>query len=171
MPYGYECQEGLGVTPGDPPDLLCTSQAPLVASTPHWGQTQLCHLGGLFDWAFLQGGKLRWASPGHEIWVVWLARAGHIPHPDLPYQSYGIWWTCGHHLVVVGGEKNSQKVILEVWAICKWVAFRPIQEPWRLVNSSGDLSSRRFGLWWSKVLSRSPISGCFLHVKRGALTT
>ena len=97
---------------------------------------------------------MRWASPGHEIWVVWLARAGHIPHPDLPYQSYGIWWTCGHPLVVVGGEKNTQKVILELRAICKWVAFGPIQEPWRLVNSSGDLSSRRFGLWWSKVLSR-----------------
>ena len=97
---------------------------------------------------------MRWASPGHEIRVVWLSRAGHIPHPDLPYQSYGIWWTCGHPLVVVGSEKNTQKVILELRAICKWVAFGPIQEPWRLVNSSGDLSSRRFGLWWSKVLSR-----------------
>ena len=105
---GYECQEGLGVTPGDPPGLLCTSQAPLVASTPHWGQTQLCHLGGLFDWAFLQGGKLRWVPPDHEMRVVWLARAGHIPHPDLPYQSYGIWWTSGHPLVVVGGEKQGQ---------------------------------------------------------------
>ena len=100
--------------------------------------------------------------------VVWLARARHIPDLDLPYQSYGIWWTCGHPLVVVGGEKNSQKVILELQAICKWVAFGPIQEPWRLVNSSEDPSSRGFGLWWSKVLSRSPISGCFLHVKQGA---
>ena len=103
--------------------------------------------------------------------VVWLARAGHIPRPDLPYQSYGIWWTCGHPLVVVKGEKNSQKVILEVWAICKWAAFGPIQEPWRLVNSSGDLSSRRFGLGWSKAPSKTSISGCFSVVKQGALAT
>ena len=97
------------MTPGDPPGLLCTSQAPLVASSPPWRQAQLCHLGVLFDCAILQGDKLRWAPPGHEIWVVWLARAGHIPHPDLPYQSYGIWWTSDHPLVVVGGEKKVKK--------------------------------------------------------------
>jgi len=104
---GYECWEGLGVTPGDPPGLLCTSQDPLVAPYPPCIQAQLCHLGGHFDWTFLQGGKLRWAPPGHEIWVMWLARAGHIPHPDLPYQSYGIWWTYGGPLVVVGAEKSG----------------------------------------------------------------
>ena len=41
--------------------------------------------------------------------VVWLARARHIPDLDLPYQSYGIWWTSGHPLVVVGGEKKKVK--------------------------------------------------------------
>ena len=111
-------------------------------------------MGGHFYCAFLQGGTLRWAPPGHEIWVVWLARAGHIPHPDLPYQSYGIWWTSGHPLVVVGGEKKGQKVIFVTWANCKWVAFGLIRESWRLKHSSEELSSRGVGLGRFKLLSK-----------------
>ena len=108
MPLGYECQEGFGVTLGRPPGLLCTSHDPLVAPGPCLDQAQKCFLGGHFDWGFLQGGTLRWALPSHAIWVIRLARAGYIPHPDLPYQSYAIWWACGHPLWVVGAQKKGQ---------------------------------------------------------------
>ena len=109
MLQGSECQEGLGVTPWDPAGLLCTSPGPLVAFTPHWRQAQLCHLGVPFDCLFLQGDTLRWAPPDHEIWVMWLVRAGYVHHPDLPYQSYVIWWTCGHPLGVLEAQ-NQVKI-------------------------------------------------------------
>ena len=158
---------GLGGDPRGPPWPTVHLPGPFGRVYNPQGAGPTMTFGWAFDWPFLQGSTSRCAPPGHEIWMRQLARAGRAHHPDLPYQSYGIWWTCGHPLVVVGGEKNSQKVILEVRAICKWVAFGPIQEPWRLVNSSGDLSSRRFGLGWSKAPSKTSISGCFSVVKQG----
>ena len=95
------------MTLGRPPGLLCTSHDPLVAPGPCLDQAQKCFLGGHFDWGLLQGGTLRWALPSHAIWVIRLARAGYIPYPDLPCQSYAIWWACGHPLWVVGAQKKG----------------------------------------------------------------
>ena len=144
MPLGYECQEGFGVTLGRPPGLLCTSHDPQVAPGPCLDQAQKCFLGGHFDWGLLQGGTLRWALPSHAIWVIRLARAGYIPHPDLPYQSYAIWWACGHPLWVVGAQKRVK--------LAKEVSWLSLREPTsNFISVAGGLSwmdrlpsSRRF---------------------------